>query len=74
MTSIARVIPPVVVLEIHCRNSYPIDGVKCTLAGPILLAAQFLMAGKPWTALSRTGCLHKVGVAVNVKGLNMIAT
>jgi len=38
MTSIGRVFQPVVVLEMHCRNSYPIDGVKCNGVGPTLPA------------------------------------
>jgi len=38
VASIGRVDPPALVLEIHCRNSYSIDGVKCTRARPILPA------------------------------------
>jgi len=49
MTSIVRVFPPAVVLEMHCRNSYPIDGVKCTRAGPTLPPGYFLMEGRPQT-------------------------
>ena len=49
MTSIGRVFPPAVVLEMHCRNSYPIDGVKCTRVGPTLPAGYFLMKGRPRT-------------------------
>jgi len=49
MTSIERVFPPAVVLEMHCRNSHPIDGVKCTRVGPILPAGQILMEGRPRT-------------------------
>jgi len=49
MTSIGRAFPPVVVLEMHCRNSYPIDGVKCTRVGLTLPAASFLMEGRPRT-------------------------
>jgi len=43
------VFPPVVVLEMHCRNSYPIDGVKCTQVGPTLLAGYILIEGRPRT-------------------------
>jgi len=50
MTSIGRVFPPTVVLEMHCKNSCPIDGVKCTRVGPILLAGQFLIEGRPRTS------------------------
>jgi len=74
MTSIARAFLPVVVLEMHCRNSYPIDVVKCTRAGPILPAGYSLIEGKPRPALSRTVYSHKVSVVVNVKGLNLIST
>ena len=49
MTSIGRVFPPAVVLEMHCRNSYPIDGVKCSPVGPTLPAGYFLMVGRPRT-------------------------
>jgi len=37
--SIGRVFPPAFVLEMHCRNSCPIHGVKCTRVGPTLPAA-----------------------------------
>ena len=37
---------PAVVLEMHCRNSYPINGVKCTRVGPTLLAGEILMEGR----------------------------
>ena len=50
MTSMGRVFPPPVVLEMHCRNSYPIDGVKCTRVGPTLPAGQFQMEGRPRTS------------------------
>jgi len=49
MTSIGRVFPPAVVLEMDCRNSHPIDGVKCTRVGPTLPAGEFLREGRPWT-------------------------
>ena len=71
MTSIGRVFPSALILEIYCRNSYPVDGVKSTRAGPIGLAGYFLIEGRPWRALSRIECSHKVGVVVNVKGLNL---
>jgi len=74
MTLIGRVFPPAVVLQIHCRYSNPIKGVKRTGVGLILPAGYFLMQGSPRTALSRTGCSHKVGVVVNVEGLNLIST
>jgi len=38
MTSIGRVFPPAVVLEMHCRKLYPIDRVKRTQVGPVLVA------------------------------------
>jgi len=38
MTSIGRVFPPGVVLEMDCRNSYLIHGGKCTRVGPVLPA------------------------------------
>jgi len=38
MTSIGRVFPPAVVLEMYCRNSYRVDGVKCTPVGLTLPA------------------------------------
>jgi len=41
MTSIGRVFPPAVVLVIYCRNSYSIDRVKHTWAGPILQQDNF---------------------------------
>jgi len=50
MTSIGRVFPPAVVLEMHCRNSYRIDRVERTRVGPILLAGYFLMEGRPRTS------------------------
>ena len=50
MTSIGRVFLPAVVLEMHCRNSYPIDGVKCTQFGPTPPVGQFLMEGRTWTS------------------------
>jgi len=59
MTLIGRVFPPADVLEMHCRNSYSSDGVKCTGVGLILPAGLFLMKGRPRTALSRTGYSHK---------------
>jgi len=49
MPSIGRVFPPAVVLEMHCRNSYPIDGVKCTRVGPTLPAGSILMECRPRT-------------------------
>jgi len=49
MTSIGRVFPLAVVLQMNCRNSYPIDGVKCTRVGPTLAAGLILMGGKPRT-------------------------
>jgi len=49
MPSLGRVLPPAVVLEMHSRNSYPIDGVKCTRVGPTLPAGQILMEGSPRT-------------------------
>jgi len=49
MTSIGRVFPPAVVLEMYCRNTYPIAGVKCTLVAPTLPAASILMEGRPRT-------------------------
>jgi len=74
MTWIGRVFPPGVILEMHCKNSYPVDRVKRTRVSPILLAGLFLIEGRPRTDLSRTGYLPKVGVVVNVKGLNLIFT
>jgi len=50
MTSIGRPFLPAVVLEMHCRNSYPIDGVKCTRVDPILPAGYFLMESRPGTS------------------------
>jgi len=49
MTSRGRVFPPAVVLEMHCRNSYPIGGVKCTRVGPTPPAGKILMEGRPRT-------------------------
>jgi len=49
MTLIGRVFPPEFVLEMHCRNSYPIDAVKCTRVGPTLPAGLILMEGRPRT-------------------------
>jgi len=50
MTSIGRVFPAAVVFEMHCRNSYLIDGVKYTRVGPILPAGSLLMEGGPRTS------------------------
>jgi len=50
MTSIAAVFPPGVVLEMHCTNSCPIDGVKCTRVGPTLAAGYILMECRPRTS------------------------
>jgi len=50
MTSIGRVFLPAVVLEMHCRNSYPIDGVKCTRVGPIPPEELFLIEGRTRTS------------------------
>ena len=41
---------PVVALEIHYRNSHPIDGVKYTPLGPILPAGYCLMEGRSRTS------------------------
>jgi len=49
MTSIGRVFPPAVGLEMHSRNSYPIDGVKCTRLGLTLPAGKIMMEGRPRT-------------------------
>ena len=49
MTSIGRVFPPAVVLEMGCRNSYPIDGVKCSRVSPTPTAGNFLMERRPQT-------------------------
>ena len=46
MTSMGSVFQPAVVLQMHCRSSYPIDGVKSTRVGPTLPAGKFLMAGR----------------------------
>jgi len=75
MTSIGRVFPPAVVLEMHSRNSYPIDGVKCTRVGPTLPAGLILMEGRPWTHPDQDRVLaQRSEVVVNVKGLNLIST
>jgi len=74
MTSIGRGFSHAVELVIHGRNSYPIDRVKHTRVGLILLVGSLLIEGRPQTALTRIECLHKVGVVVNIKGLNMIST
>jgi len=50
MTSIARVFSPEVVLEMDCRNSYPIDGVKCTRVGPRSPEGKFLVEGRTRTS------------------------
>jgi len=50
MTLIGRVFPPVVGLEIHCRNSYPIDGVTSIRLGPIFPAQYFVMEGRSRTS------------------------
>jgi len=49
VTSIGRVFAPAVVLEMHCRNSHPIDRVKCTRVGPTLPAGKILMESRPRT-------------------------
>jgi len=75
MTSIGRVFPPAVVLEMHCRNSYPIDGVKRTRVGPTLPAGYILMEGRPRTNPEQDRVLaQRSEVVVNVKGLNLIST
>ena len=74
MTSIGRDFPPAVVLEMHIRNSYPNDRVKRTRASLIHPSGKFLSEDRPRIALSGTGCSHKLGVVVNVKGLNLIST
>jgi len=75
MTSIGRVFPAAVVLEMHCRNSYPIDGVKCTRVGPTLPAGYILMEGRHRTDPEQDRVLaQRSEVVVNVKGLNLIST
>jgi len=74
VTLIQRGFPLAVLLQMDCRISYPIDGVKCTRVGPILLVGEFLMERTPGTAMSLIGCSRNVGVVVNVKGLNLMYT
>jgi len=74
MTLIGRVFPPSVVLEMHCRNSYPINGVECTRVGPTLPAGYILMEGRPRTHPEQDRVLaRRSEVVVNVKGLNLIS-
>jgi len=74
MSSIERVFPSAVVLVMHCRNSYPIDGLKCTGAGPTLPPGQFLMEGRPRTNPEQDRVLVQGQSSGHVTGLTLIST
>jgi len=74
MTIIGRLFPAAVISKIHCSNLHSIYSVKYTKADLILVAGEFMMKSKPWTAQGRKGCSHKVRVVVNVQGLYLTST